>query len=305
MIDKNFYPGWVRRSITFTIDDGSLVLDRKFIDKIKPYGIKGTFNIPTVRGSHDEYRALYGEYGISNHCKLHPYAFGDGVEYNITSEPFDKDTADPAKCYATSKEGVYHYNPGNGWRTIADSAAYLKLAEENLAELYEIFGRENVHGYCWPYCLQNNLEVVSGVRAMHEWVRGTGYSGSFDLPKDRLDWHYTANFRNLKEESEKYDSLADDGELKFFCFGVHAFDFENHGCWGVLEDFVRKIGNRPEDYYYADNHTIFSYADAVKNLKASDEGIDNQSDYDLYIKVDGKRRVIPRHSFVKIEDIID
>ena len=302
-VDKNFYPGWVRRAITFTIDDGSLVLDRKLIDKIKPYGIKGTFNIPTVKGDPGEYLKLYRGYGISNHCKLHPYAFGDDTRYILTSEPFDSDTADPDKCYATEREGVYRYHVPKGWRTIASADAYLKLAEENLNELYEIFGKENVHGYCWPYSLQRNAEVVSGIRGMHEWVRGSGYSGSFDVPKDRSDWHYTANYKNLAEESEKYEALADDGELKFFCFGVHSFDFENNGCWNILEDFVRKFGNRPEDYYYADNHTIFTYADAVRDMRITDSGIDNPSDHDLYIKIEGNRRVIPKHSFVNFEDI--
>ena len=31
-IDINFYPAWTRKAITFTIDDGNLVLDRKFLD---------------------------------------------------------------------------------------------------------------------------------------------------------------------------------------------------------------------------------------------------------------------------------
>ena len=302
-IDRNFYPGWVRRAITFTIDDGSLVLDRKFIEKIEPYGIKGTFNIPTIRASHDEYRALYGGYGISNHCRFHPYAFSDGGEYSLTDEHFDKETASTDKCYATAREGVYHYNPGKGWRTIATAPAYLKLAKENLEELYEIFGKENVHGYCWPYCIQDNEEVVKGIREMHEWVRGSRCSENFDIPSDRSDWHYTANFKNLKEKSESYEALSDDGELKFFCFGVHAFDFENNGCWNLLEDFVRKFGNRPEDYYYADNHTIFSYADAVRDMKVTEEGIENSSDYDIYVTIDGKRRIIPKRSFIKNENL--
>ena len=29
-IDLNFYPGWTRKAITFTIDDGNVELDKKF-----------------------------------------------------------------------------------------------------------------------------------------------------------------------------------------------------------------------------------------------------------------------------------
>ena len=46
-IDKNFFPGWVRKSITFTIDDGNIEMDKKFIDITVPAGIKGTFNLNT------------------------------------------------------------------------------------------------------------------------------------------------------------------------------------------------------------------------------------------------------------------
>ena len=44
-IDKNYFPGWVRKSVSFTIDDGNLEMDKRFIDTVSPYGIKGTFNI--------------------------------------------------------------------------------------------------------------------------------------------------------------------------------------------------------------------------------------------------------------------
>ena len=52
-LDLNYYPGWTRKSITFTIDDGNLKLDRKFLDVVKPAGLKGTFNLctPLDRGA--------------------------------------------------------------------------------------------------------------------------------------------------------------------------------------------------------------------------------------------------------------
>ena len=77
VIDKNYFPGWVRKSFTFTIDDGNIDLDRKFINIVKPYGILGTFNIgmPNLKKYSEEfYREFYKGYGISNHCKYHPQA---------------------------------------------------------------------------------------------------------------------------------------------------------------------------------------------------------------------------------------
>ena len=110
IIEKNYYPGWVRKAITFTIDDGNLKLDKKFIDKVRPYGIKGTFNLclPDLKNyTADYYRELYRGFGISNHCKLHPFAMADGKKYDISADPFDEEKADPNKIYTIS-DGLYY-----------------------------------------------------------------------------------------------------------------------------------------------------------------------------------------------------
>ena len=90
-IDVNFYPGWTRKAISFSIDDGHLPMDKKFMDIVEPYGIKGTFNLCSerlARMTPDEYREFYRGHEIANHCKYHPAAFLDGEEYDISDEPF-------------------------------------------------------------------------------------------------------------------------------------------------------------------------------------------------------------------------
>ena len=80
VIDQNYFPGWVRKSFTFTIDDGNIQLDTKFINIVKPYGIIGTFNLSSPRlesYTPEFYRDLYRGYGISNHCKYHPYVLSE------------------------------------------------------------------------------------------------------------------------------------------------------------------------------------------------------------------------------------
>ena len=82
-VDVKFYPGWTRKAITFSIDDGILDMDRKFMDIIEPYGIKGAFNLCSERlnkMSPEEYREFYRGHEIANHCKHHPAAFIDGCE---------------------------------------------------------------------------------------------------------------------------------------------------------------------------------------------------------------------------------
>ena len=93
-IDLQYFPGWTRKAITFTIDDGNVFMDQKLIDIIKPYGIKGTFNITSncVKEYHDAEAIglIYQGFEIANHVKYHPYAFSDdeSIENRLTAEPF-------------------------------------------------------------------------------------------------------------------------------------------------------------------------------------------------------------------------
>ena len=41
-IDVKFYPGWTRKAMSFSIDDGNLEMDKKFMDIVEPYGFTST-----------------------------------------------------------------------------------------------------------------------------------------------------------------------------------------------------------------------------------------------------------------------
>ena len=114
----------------------------------------------------------------------------------------------------------------------------------------------------------------------------------FNLPTDRMEWGVTAYSTNLSERMAEFDALADDGELKFFCFGLHAVDFERNGKWEELRAFARDFGNRPSDFWYATVSEIFEYEDAMNSLQITDEKIINPSDKELYVSIDGKRYVV-------------
>ncbi len=298
MIDLNWYPGWVRKSITFTIDDGNVVLDRKFMNYVKPAGIKGTFNLRTPLKSYmsaDDYRRLYRGYEISNHCRYHAYAFADGKEYAFADVPFDEATADRSLVYPTDEEGIFRIYT-YAWTYIADAERYIKCVLDCQRELEEVFGKGKITGYVWPCGKQDNAEVIDRLKKLgFAAIRKTGNvrgSTGYSLPADRTEWSYTANYTCMTETAAEYEALPDDGQLKFYCFGVHSHDFENAGRWDVLIDFCEKYGNRPEDFWYASVGEIFSYEDAVKSVRTEKDRVYNPSDIDLYVTIDGKRRVL-------------
>lgn len=307
-VDLNFFPGFVRKSMTFTIDDGNVRLDRKFLSYVKEQGFLGTFNLVAGKMSALDpagYRAFYEGFEIANHCKLHPYALDPEKTYDITQEPFDAATADPAKLYPVEgRPGFYHFAVRGNWREAADRETYLCMVDEGKAELEEIFGKGSVRSYVWPYGEQSDPVLFEEIaKRGYYGMRKTGNvddSTGFALPADRTRWSYNANYINMTECAKKYEAYPDDGELKFFCFGVHSHDFENNHCWDILADFVGKYGNRPEDFWYASVGDIFAYEDAIRQVTVTDGELRNPTGTDLWCKINGKRKILRRHSTIAL-----
>ena len=293
------YPSYTKKALTFTIDDGNVPSDVKFLGIVRPAGIKGTFNLCSERLAPypiDFYRELYRGYEIANHCKRHPLASQDGCEYKISDEPFDEKTADPEYIYAVPNQSDFYYviRP-NGWRAMTFTDNYIRLMEESLYELRAVFGEEKVRDYVWPYCEQNNEAIKARVRELHRSCRKTGCTlgtTGFAIPEDLYAWSYNANHLNLLEVMREYEAFADDGELKFFAFGVHSIDFERDEKWEDLQRFADEYGNRPHDFWYASVGEIFDYGAAAKNLKISDDAIYNPTDIPIYVKIDGEGKVV-------------
>ena len=306
-IDLNYYPEWTRKSITFTIDDGNVPLDQKFLEIVKPAGLKGTSNLttPLKRLSPEEYREFYKGFEISNHCRYHAYPFTEHTKREIKDELFDRETADRAYGYKTEEEGLYRIFTYN-WTYLATDEKYMACVDDCQRELEEVFGKGKIRGYIWPCGLQQNDRVIQAVRNHgFQSVRRTGCEqdrSGFALPEDRMNWSYNANYKDMTEMGEKYESFPDDGELKFFCFGVHSHDFENAGRWDVLIDFCSRYGNRPSDFWYASVGEIFDYEDAVRSVEISGTQIRNPSAIDLYIKVNGERMILPAGSSLRVTD---
>ena len=302
-----FYPNFVRKAITFTIDDGNLETDRAFLDIVKPAGIKGTFNLCSQnlsRMSAEEYRAFYDGYEIANHVKYHPYAMADGKDYPVKNEPFDPETADPAFLYPANVAGVYHQHLPRGWRSIADGKTYIRLADECRAELEAVFGEGSVRGFVWPFCRQENAELLAHLQSAGYYglrgVRGGGIRDeeNFDLPRDRDNWVYTATHETLTETAAAFAAYPDDGKLKWFAIGVHSVDFKKAGKWDDLRAFAKAFGNRPAEYWYATVGEIFAYEDAANALRVSETALENPTDTDLFLTCNGERVTLRRHTTV-------
>ncbi len=309
--DVNFYPGWTRKAITFSIDDGNLDMDRKFLSIIKPAGIVGTFNLCTPlrkKITPDEYRQMYRGFEITNHCHRHPMAFGINRHPQLSDAPFDEATADPSLIYRTDENGFYRIHARNWNYFIADDDKYIELVNRCTQELESVFGTGTIKDYVWPFGYQQNTALTERLIALgFRSIRETGNvsnSTGFALPENRLHWSYNADHMSLLADADLYESYPDDGNLKFFAFGVHSIDFENNAKWDDLKQFCEHYGNRPEDFWYATVGDIFDYEDAVKALIYTENEIRNDSDIDLFIKVNGIRRRLHAHSVLSVKEEI-
>ena len=290
-----FYPNYTRKAVTFTMDDGNIPYDKKFIDIVKPAGITGAFNLNgnSKKGSlsDEEYREFYRGFEITNHCKHHPKVITAELAEKITDAPFDMESADKELIYPTAYEGVYYKYYRSWWGYVATPEAYIAAAEDGKRELEEIFGKGNVKGFVWPFCRQEDIEVMVHLTKNYDSVRRTGVA-DFDIPENLYDWCYNATHANLLARAEEFDALPDDGKLKFFAFGVHPIDFERAGNWCDLEAFAKKYGNRECDFWYATPTEIFEYAAAADSLTVKDGKLHNPSDKALYIKINEEKYTI-------------
>ena len=289
------YPSLTRKALTFTIDDGNMKYDEMFLDILKPAGIIGTFNLCSNfhEGKEVLTREFYEGYGIANHCKYHPLVNYDGVEYIISDAEFDEEKSDPAFLYPVKgNDGFYWVMRPNGWRQMIFEPDFSQYVTDGQKELRAIFGEGAARDFVWPYGEQNSASVKATIKSTHRSSRKTGPTvdkDGFAIPRDKYAWSYNANHMNLLEVMEKYEGYPDDGELKFFAFGVHAVDFERDSKWDDLKTFAAKYGNRPDTYWYASVEDIFDYEEAIKSLVITDTSITNTSALTVYFELDGEK----------------
>ena len=165
-----YYPGWTKKALTFSIDDGNIALDRKFLRIVNPAGLHGTFNLVTPLNSHmtpDEYRAFYAGHEIANHCRYHAYPFTDGKSYAIQAERFNPDSADPTLVYRTDEEGLYRIHT-YAWTYLADDRTYQTCVDRCQKELESVFGNGTVRGYVWPCGEQKKCSGLS--KSERVWI---------------------------------------------------------------------------------------------------------------------------------------
>ena len=218
-----------KKAVTFSFDDG-VTQDRRFIDLLNKYGLKGTFNLNSgllgrpgeliregVRVSHDkispeEVASLYRGHEVAAHTLTHP---------NLT------DVQDPREI--------------------------VRQVEEDRKALSALVGYP-VRGFAYPGGGVNANEQIAALLRAETGVRygrTTVTTGAFAPEPDLFLFRPTAALRDfdaLTALAERFFASEPETPAVFYLWG-HTYEYDIRDDWDRLEDFLRFISGKADVFY--------------------------------------------------------
>lgn len=225
------FPYGKHKVLTLSYDDAK-VYDRRLIDILNKYSIKGTFHINggmfgrSERIPKDEVMSLYNGHEISGHSYNHP---------TIARSP---------------KEAI------------------VMQVIEDRKELEKVT-KAPVRGFSYPNGFYNELLKDMLPMLGIEYARTVKDSLSFEMPTNFHEWHPTCHHNNnLMSIANKFKSMKKTQNLYMMYVWGHSFDFERDNNWEIIEEFASYISN-DDSIWYATNIEIVDYINSFNNLKFS------------------------------------
>ena len=258
------FPGGKKKAVTLSYDDG-IEADKKLIDWLEQYGVKGTFNL--IPG-------WFAEEG-----KQYP----EEETYCLVSEK------KALEIYSSAQVEVSNHGDTHTYMTTISTA---EMAGETLScrkKLEALFGR-NIRGMAYPYgWYSGELKEVLKMCGI-AYCRTVNSTKAFELPGDWLEWNPTCHHDDpdLMRLTEEFVEMQAKDYPKLFYLWGHTFEFERNHNWEVIESFLKEISGK-EDIWYATNMEIYEYVTAWKRLDISADGrrFVNPSKIPVWIQIDG------------------
>jgi len=223
------YPNGKLKALTLSYDDG-VEQDRRLVEIMNRYGIRGTFNLNSgIQSGASEWRrgevairrmnaagleALYKGHEVAVHSLTHPHL-----------ENLDRETV-------------------------------INELRQDKLNLERISGAP-VYGMAYPFGTYNEIVLEAVKECGLRYARCVQSTYSFDIPDNLLEYRPTLHHADpsLMELAEKFIALKPDRHQVFYLWG-HSYEFDIDNNWRVIEDFCRLVSNR-DDIYYATNAQAF------------------------------------------------
>lgn len=246
----DYYKDGKKKAITLSYDDGT-IFDRRMVEIMNRYGIRGTFNLCSGKFGQQNYlesgevKELFQGHEVAVHTVTHP-DLALNPDWKIIDE-------------------------------ITQDKAYL----ENLVGYL-------VRGLAYPFGTYNEKLVNLLPNLGIEYARAGNSHGNFLIPNNFLTWNPTCKHReNLLDKHDEFKNLLSCIKLPLFYICGHSFEFNNNNNWELLEEFCKRAGG-DDDVWYATNIEIYDYIQALRSLKWSGDRkkVLNMSTIPVWIGVD-------------------
>ena len=270
------FPNFLDKCITLSYDDG-VVEDKKLIEIMQRYGLKGTFNLNS------------GQFGITEQD-------GRLTKKEVLSL-YDN------KNFEVALHGSRHRD----LTTCSSSVACQDVLQDKLYQ-EKLFNRV-IYGMAYAFGTYNDKVVKVLENCGVKYCRTIDSTRNFDLPKNFLTWHPTCHH----DDEKLFDLLADFfkedkssihclNKPKLFYLWGHSYEFKDNKNWHLIEDFAKLAGEK-DTVWYATNTEIYNYVTAFNNLQFSLEEtlVYNPSSIDVYLNVNGTKIIAKKGKTTKIK----
>lgn len=248
-IDILLFPEGKNKAFTMSYDDGT-IHDRKLLELLNKYMVKGTFN-------------LNG--GIFSRKETVEF---EGKKTDISTVA-ENEVIDLYQGHEIASHGYLHAS----LPTLASgSAAYEVLRDR--AELEKLAGYI-VKGFAYPFGIFN--DSVKNILKTSDivYARTIKSTNSFEIPEDFLEWnptchHNDAQLMQLADEFCNEKSRFIRPEI-FYVWG-HSYEFAHDDNWDVIEKLLSYISGYRNDIWFATNIEIADYINSYRQLNYSADG---------------------------------
>ncbi|WP_309121170.1 polysaccharide deacetylase family protein [Paenibacillus sp.] len=257
------FPGGVSKALTLSYDDGR-VHDRRLVEKLNAYGLKGTFHLNSgffgLEGyvHEEEVAALYQGHEVSAHTVNHPFLEQSPPEQVVDTIISDRKALETLVGYP-------------------------------------------VRGMSYPFGTYNDRVVATLPTLGIEYARTVASHGKFDVPSDLLRWHPTCHHKQMLERVDAFLAPLRHSRMKLFYIWGHSYEFENDDNWDIVDRLGERLGGR-DDVWYATNADIAAYLQAIERLRFSADCriVHNPSAIPVWVSAEEEPLMIPAGRIVRL-----
>lgn len=250
-------PGGKAKAFTLSYDDG-VPEDRRLIEIMNKYGIKGSFHLNS------------GRYGMYNRMTLEE---AKEVYTNCGHE---------IAIHCVNHPTLVRLNGAEQFHEIYDDRVAMEKD-------YGVM----VRGMSYPNGPYNNDTLLAAKLSGICYSRTTQSCGKYEFPQDWLQLRPTCHHSNPKLQEHKENFAAKeigpkDHAQMFYVWG-HSYEFPRDNNWELIEDLCAYMGGR-EDIWYATSIELYDYAMAFQGLQKSldEKIIHNPSAIDVWFVAEGE-----------------